>query len=87
MVRCATRPLRPEGAKLTKCVVGAVSLFVMEPAGFQLHQFGHDRVVTHTIPVGEHTGLIPVSAEARARWTSAPPRVLLAKRDEHRPSA
>ena len=62
-------------------------LFVMEPAGFQVHHVGGKSVVTHTIPVGDHPGLIPVSAEARARWTSAPPRVLLAKRDEHRPSA
>lgn len=62
-------------------------LFVLEPAGFQIHRVGEGPVVTHTIPVGEHPGVIPVDAEARARWTSAPPRVLLAKRDHHSPSA
>lgn len=58
----------------------ADALFVLEPAAFQLHDVHDDgAVVTHTVVVGDHEPILPVSAEARARWATAEPRVLLAK--------
>ncbi|MDG2029092.1 MAG: phosphodiesterase [Acidimicrobiales bacterium] len=65
----------------------ADALFVLEPPAFQVHRVGEGPVVTHTVPVGDYEGVIKVTPEARAGWADGDPRVLLAKRDHHSPSA
>lgn len=65
----------------------AESLFVLEPPAFQVHRVGDGPVVTHTVPVGSYEGVIHTTPEARAGWATGDPRVLLAKRENHSPSA
>lgn len=65
----------------------ADALFVLEPAAFQIHRVGEGPVVTHTVPVGDFTGVIEVSEEARAGFATKDPAEMFAKRDHHSPSA